>query len=69
MFERVHFRIPGAGCRSFEKIEDFPVQKMVHSLAVDPATHRVYAPEQEEDGKPVARMVIYEAVERNPLKQ
>ena len=31
------------------------------ALAVDPATHRVYAPEQEEDGKPVARMVIYEA--------
>jgi DNA-binding beta-propeller fold protein YncE len=46
----------------FEKIEDFPVQKLVHSLAVDPATHRVYAPEQEEDGKPVARMVIYEPV-------
>jgi DNA-binding beta-propeller fold protein YncE len=48
----------------FEKLEDFPVQKMVHSLAVDPATHRIYAPEQEEDGKPVARMVIYDAVER-----
>ena len=48
----------------FEKLEDFPVQKMVHSLAVDPVTHRVYAPEQEEDGKPVARMAIYEAVER-----
>jgi DNA-binding beta-propeller fold protein YncE len=46
----------------FEKIEDVPVQKLVHSLAVDPATHRVYAPEQEEDGKPVARMVIYEPV-------
>jgi DNA-binding beta-propeller fold protein YncE len=44
----------------FKKIEDFPVQNLVHSLAVDPATHRVYAPEQEEDGKPVARMVIYE---------
>jgi len=48
----------------FEKLEDFPVQKMVHSLAVDPVTHRIYAPEQEEDGKPVARMVIYDAVER-----
>jgi DNA-binding beta-propeller fold protein YncE len=48
----------------FEKAEDFPVQKLVHSLAVDPATHRVYAPEQEEDGKPVARIVIYEPVER-----
>jgi DNA-binding beta-propeller fold protein YncE len=44
----------------FEKVEDFPVQKSVHSLAVDPATHRVYAPEEEEDGKPVARMVVYE---------
>jgi DNA-binding beta-propeller fold protein YncE len=48
----------------FAKIEDFPVQKLVHSLAVDPATHRVYAPEQEEDGKPVARMVIYERLEQ-----
>ena len=53
----------------FEKIEDFPVQKLVHSLAVDPITHRVYAPEQEEEGKPVARMVIYEPVERKPPKQ
>lgn len=44
----------------FEKLEDFPVQKLVRSLAVDIATHRVYAPEQEEDGKPVARVVIYE---------
>jgi DNA-binding beta-propeller fold protein YncE len=44
----------------FRKVEDFPVQKLVHSLAVDTATHRVYAPEQEEDGKPVARMVVYE---------
>lgn len=44
----------------FRKIEDFPVQKFVHSLAVDPATHRVYAPEQEEDGRPVARLVVYE---------
>ena len=46
----------------FRKLEDFPVQKRVHSLAVDPDTHRVYAPEQEEDGKPVARMVVYEAI-------
>ena len=27
-------------------------------------TPRVYVPEQEEDGKPVARMVVYEAVNR-----
>jgi len=45
----------------YRKLEDFPVQKKVHSLAVDPDTHRVYAPEQEEDGEPVARMVVYEA--------
>jgi DNA-binding beta-propeller fold protein YncE len=44
----------------FRKIEDFPVQKSVHSLAVDPVTHRVYAPEQEENGQPVARIVVYE---------
>jgi DNA-binding beta-propeller fold protein YncE len=44
----------------FRKIEDFPVQKLVHSLAVDTSTHRVYASEQEEDGQPVARIVVYE---------
>ncbi len=46
----------------FRKLEDFPVQKKVHSLAVDEETHRVYAPEQEEDGKPAAKMVVYEAI-------
>jgi hypothetical protein len=44
------------------KLEGFRVQHAVHSLAVDLKTHRVYAPEQEEDGKPVARIVVYEAV-------
>ena len=46
----------------YRKIEDFPVEKMVHSLAVDLATHRVYTPEQKEHGQAVARMVVYEAV-------
>jgi len=46
----------------YQKLEDFPVEKMVHSLAVDLATHRLYAPEQEERGAPVARMVVYAAV-------
>lgn len=46
----------------YRKLEDFHVQHAVHSLAIDPATHRVYAPEQEEDGKAVARMVVYEAI-------
>ncbi len=46
----------------FRKLEDFRVEPKVHSLAVDAETHRVYAPEQEEGGRPVARMVVYEAV-------
>jgi DNA-binding beta-propeller fold protein YncE len=48
----------------FRKLEDFPVQKLVHSLAVDPATHRVYAPEQEEDSQPVARIIVYEPMKK-----
>lgn len=46
----------------YRKLEDFRVQHRVHSLAVDVETHRIYTPEQEEDGKPVARMIVYEAV-------
>lgn len=46
----------------FRKLADVSVAHAVHSLAVDPATHRVYAPEQEEDGMPVARLAVYEAV-------
>lgn len=46
----------------YRKLQDFKVQRAVHSLAVDLETHRVYTPEQEENGKPVARMVVYEAV-------
>jgi YVTN family beta-propeller protein len=46
----------------YRKLEDFPVQPRVHSLAVDAQTHRVYAPEEREDGKPVSRMIVYDAV-------
>jgi DNA-binding beta-propeller fold protein YncE len=46
----------------YRKIEDFKVPHAVHNLAVDPQTHRVYTPEQEADGKPVARMLVYDAV-------
>src|SRR5262250_2999201 len=46
----------------YRKLEDFRVQHAVHSLAVDFKTHRVYTPEQEEDGKPAGGMVGYEAV-------
>src|SRR5215475_3571849 len=45
----------------YRKFEDFRVQHAVHSVAVDMKTHKLYTPEQEEDGKPVARMVVYEA--------
>jgi hypothetical protein len=46
----------------YRKTEDFPTQHKVHSLAVDEKTHRVYAPEEQENGKPIARMIVYEAV-------
>jgi DNA-binding beta-propeller fold protein YncE len=48
----------------YSKIEDFKVPHAVHTLAVDLQTHRVYTPEQEEDGKPASRMIVYEAVGR-----
>jgi YVTN family beta-propeller protein len=51
----------------FRKLADVPVQRRVHSLAVDVRTHRVYAPEQEEDGHGVARLLIFEAT-ANPQK-
>jgi hypothetical protein len=38
------------------------VQKKVHSLAVDPESHRIYVPEQEENGVPAAKIVVFEAV-------
>ena len=47
----------------FRKLEDFPAQHKVHSLAVDERTHRVYVPEEEENGKPVARMIVYEPIQ------
>jgi len=49
----------------FRKLTDVPVQRRIHSLAVDVRTHRVYAPEQEEDGQGVARMLVFEAVSSN----
>ena len=53
----------------YRKLEDFAVEKMVHSLAVDLVTHRVYAPEQQEKGQPVARMMVYEAITSNGSKR
>jgi hypothetical protein len=34
-------------------------------LAVDLKTHRVYTPEQEDHGKPAARMIVYEPATPN----
>lgn len=46
----------------YRKLEDFPVQKRVHSLAVDTETHRLYAPEEWASGHAVARIAVYDAV-------
>jgi len=46
----------------FRKLEDFQVEPNVHSLAVDTETHRVYAPEEQDGGRQVSRMVIYDAL-------
>src|SRR5262245_10740244 len=46
----------------FRKLEDVPVPKKVHSLVVDERTHRVYAPAEQDQGKPVARMLVFEAI-------
>jgi len=45
----------------FRKLGDVPVQKKVHSLAIDLSNHRVYAPEQEENGIPAAKIAVFEA--------
>src|SRR5215475_9603018 len=46
----------------FRKVEDVRVPKKVHSLVVDVRTHRLYAPAEEEDSRPVAKMLVFEAV-------
>jgi DNA-binding beta-propeller fold protein YncE len=46
----------------FRKLGDVPVQRKVHSLAIDPENHRVYAPEQEENGAPAAKIAVFEVV-------
>jgi hypothetical protein len=46
----------------YRKLQDLPVEKKVHSIAIDDPTHRVHTPEEQEQGKPVARMIAYEPV-------
>lgn len=46
----------------FRKLKDVPVEPRIHSLAVDPRTHRVYAPTEQENGRPASKMFVFEAV-------
>jgi YVTN family beta-propeller protein len=46
----------------FRKLADVPVEPKIHSLAVDPRTHRVYAPAEQEKGRPASKMFVFEAV-------
>src|SRR5499425_1763505 len=36
----------------YRKLQDFPVEPKIHSLAVDPRSHRVYAPAEQVKGRP-----------------
>jgi YVTN family beta-propeller protein len=46
----------------FRKLKEVPVEPKIHSLAVDPRTHRVYAPAEQERGRPASKMFVFEAV-------
>lgn len=46
----------------FRRLEDFRVEPGVHTLALDLTTHRLYAPETEESGRPVSRILVFEPV-------
>jgi hypothetical protein len=46
----------------FRKLEDFPVQKKCTAWRLTQTRIAFYAPEQEVDGRPAARMTVYEAV-------
>ena len=46
----------------FRKLADVEAEPKVHSLAVDPRTHRVYAPAQQDKGVPASKMFVFEAV-------
>jgi YVTN family beta-propeller protein len=44
------------------KLLDVPVEPKIHSLAVDPKTHRVYAPAEQDKSRPASKMFVFEAV-------
>jgi YVTN family beta-propeller protein len=51
------FQADGSG--QYKKIADARVEKRVHSLAVDPETGYLYVPEEQEDGAPASRLIVY----------
>ena len=53
----------------FRKLADVPVEPRVHSLAVDVRTHRVYAPEQQEGGRGVARLMVFDAAPASAIEK
>src|SRR2546427_1370788 len=54
------FQMDGPG--RFRNLQAFPVEPKIHSLAVDGRTHRVYAPAEQEKGRPASKMFVFEAV-------
>ena len=46
----------------FRKLRDVPVEPKIHSLVVDRRTHRMYAPAEQEKGRPASKMFVFEAV-------
>jgi len=44
----------------WRKAGDVSAAHAIHSLAIDPSTHRIFVPEMEIEGMPVAQMAVYE---------
>src|SRR5713226_7187298 len=51
--------IQALGSGQYKKLADAPVEKAVHSLAVDPDTGYLYVPEQQEKGAPASKLIVY----------
>ncbi len=51
--------------KHFRKLADVTIEKKAHSIAIDTSTHKIYVPEQEVNGKPAARIAIYDAVQKS----
>ena len=46
----------------FHKLADYKIQDKVHSLAVNLENHKIFFPEEEDNGKPASKLVILDAV-------